>query len=45
MGARFKQVDSESGEVWKEPPGPEVADLEGEEFEDAYVLDIDDALP
>jgi hypothetical protein len=41
---RFKQLEGE-GEVWKEPPGPEVADLEGAEFEDAMTLEVGDGLP
>ncbi|MFT3708784.1 MAG: hypothetical protein QM817_14135 [Archangium sp.] len=44
MGARFKQLEGESGAVWKEPPGPDVADLEGEEFEDAHMLSFEDEL-
>jgi hypothetical protein len=40
---RFKQVEGE-GEVWKEPAGPEIADLEGEEFEDTMALDLGDEL-
>lgn len=43
--SRFKQLEGESGAVWKEPPGPEVPDLEGEEFEDTMVLDVADSLP